>query len=63
MMGEGNRVASVTLFTFTKSPNADFYKAAQPPCSHSLGCDWLAGLTKAVVGLFHGVDELCWHIM
>ena len=53
-MGEGNRVASVTLFTFTKrpSPHADFYKAAQPPCLHSLGCDWLADLVKAVVGLF-----------
>ena len=64
-MGEGNRVASVTLFTLTKkpSPHAHFYKEARPPCSHSLGCDWLAGLTKAMVGLFHGVDELCWQIM
>ena len=35
----------------------------QPPCSHSLGCDWLAGLAKALVGLFLGVDELCWQIM
>ena len=29
-----------------------FYKEARPPCSHSLGCDWLADLAKAVVGLF-----------
>ena len=52
-MGEGNRVASVTLFTFTKisGPHAD------------TACGWLAGLAKAVVGLFQGVDELCWQIM
>ena len=30
----------------------DFYKDARPPCWHSLGCGWLAGLAKAVVGLF-----------
>ena len=48
------RVASATLFTFTKRPGpyAHFYKEARPPCSYSLGCVWLAGLAKAVVGLF-----------
>ena len=37
-MGEGNRVASVTLFTFTSEPcpHAHFYIEALPPCSHSL---------------------------
>ena len=35
MMGEGNRVASVTLFTFTVGPGpyAHFYSGAGPPCS------------------------------
>ena len=44
-MGEDNRVASVTLFTFTKrpSPHADTAWAVR---------GWLAGLAKAVVGLF-----------
>ena len=34
MMGEGNRVASVIMLTFTKmpGPHADFYKDARPPC-------------------------------
>ena len=43
-MGEGNRVAGVTLLTFTKMPGPHAYTA------------WavigLAGLAKAVVGLF-----------
>ena len=54
MMGVGDGVASVIMLTFTSEPcpHADFYKWARPPCWHSLGCDWLAGLAKAVVGLF-----------
>ena len=37
-MGEGNGVASVIMLTFTKMPGP--------------GCGCLAGLAKAVVGLF-----------
>ena len=55
-MGEGNRVASVILFTFTLKPQA----CLKPPPP---GCGWLAKAAKAVVGLFEGVDELCWQIM
>ena len=58
-MGEGNRVASVIMFTFTLKPG---------PHTHNL-CEarprlWLASwLAKALVGLFQGVDELCLQIM
>ena len=53
-MGVGDGVASVIMLTFTKRPvpHAAFYKEARPSCLHSLGCGWLAGLAKAVVGLF-----------
>ena len=52
-MGEGNGVASVIMLTFT---------APMLTTSVGPGCGWLAGLAKAVVGLFQGVDELCWQI-
>ena len=53
-MGVGDGAASVIMLTFTErpGPHADFYSEARPPCLHSLGCGWLAGLAKAVVGLF-----------
>ena len=44
MMGEGNGVASVIILTFTKMPG--------PHADTDWGCGWLAGLAKAVVGLF-----------
>ena len=56
-MGEGNRVASVILFTFTLKPDPHAHKACVKPPPPGFG--WLAGLAKAVVGLFEGVDELC----
>ena len=37
------------MLTFTKRPGPH--------------AGWLAGLAKAVVGLFKGVDELCWQII
>ena len=36
------------MLTFTKMPG--------PPCWHSLGCGWLAGLAEAVVGLIMAVN-------
>ena len=53
-MGEGNKVASVILFTFTLKPHAHKACLKPPPP----GCGWLAKPAKAVVGLFEGVDEL-----
>ena len=45
LMGEGNGVASVIIMlTFTVRPG--------PHADTALGCGWLAGLAKAVVGLF-----------
>ena len=40
MMGEGNGVASVIMFTFTKKLGPYVHTAceARPLCSHSLGC-------------------------
>ena len=59
-MGEGNKVASVILFTFTLKPHAHKACLKPPPP----GCGWLAKAAKAVRGWpVRGVDELCWQIM
>ena len=60
-MKEGNRVASVILFTFTLKPDPHAHKACVKPPPP--GCGWLTKAANAVVGLFEGVDELCWQIM
>ena len=46
-MGKRKGVASVIMLSFTKMPGPHADTA------------WLAGLAKAVVDLFQGVDELC----
>ena len=62
-MGEGNRVVSVIviMFTFTLKLSPHAHKACVKPPPP--GCGWLAKAAKSVVGLFQGVDELCWQIM
>ena len=61
MMGEGNRVASVILFTLHRSPAPMLTACVKPgPHAHGQLRLWMASwLAKAVVGLFQGLDELC----
>ena len=60
MVGDGNKVASVIMFTFTKMPGPYVHTAwdAQPLCSHSLWDALLSESGYCTTPVFTGSDSL-----